>query len=157
VISKSLRAAVDARKLRYNPADNVPLPKVEREEMRFLGPREITQLAGAIDPRYRHFVLLAAYTGLRVGGDRRAHLGSSWSWWLLYSRHDTAYVRDTWSEVHKLGTGTTYLNFTGLADEATDAGVESAFGRNLQRLTETKARYDPDNLFRLNNNIAPGS
>jgi FAD/FMN-containing dehydrogenase len=67
------------------------------------------------------------------------------------------WVRDTWSEVHKLGTGTTYLNFTGLADEATDAGVESAFGRNLQRLTETKARYDPDNLFRLNNNIAPGS
>jgi integrase len=77
VLSKSLRAAVDARKLRYNPADNVPLPKVEREEMRFLGPREITQLAGAIDPRYCHFVLLAAYTGLRVGGDRRAHLGSS--------------------------------------------------------------------------------
>ena len=67
------------------------------------------------------------------------------------------WVRDAWSEVHKLGTGTTYLNFTGLADEATDVGVESAFGRNLARLAEIKARYDPDNLFRLNNNIAPAS
>ena len=67
VLAKSLRAAVDARKLRFNPADNVPLPKIEREEMRFLAPRDITKLAGAIDPRYSHFVLLAAYTGLRVG------------------------------------------------------------------------------------------
>ena len=65
------------------------------------------------------------------------------------------WVRDTWSEVHKLGTGTTYLNFTGLVDEATDVGVESAFGRNLARLAEIKARYDPDNLFRLNNNSPP--
>jgi hypothetical protein len=30
VLVKTLRAAVDARKLRYNPADNVPLPRVER-------------------------------------------------------------------------------------------------------------------------------
>jgi integrase len=67
VLAKTLRAAVDARKLRYNPADNVPLPRVEREEMRFLTPREIAHLAAAIDARYRHFVILAAYTGLRVG------------------------------------------------------------------------------------------
>jgi integrase len=67
VLAKSLRGAVDARKLRFNPADNVPLPKIEREEMRFLAPRDISRLAGAIDPRYSHFVLLAAYTGLRVG------------------------------------------------------------------------------------------
>ncbi len=65
------------------------------------------------------------------------------------------WVRDAWSDVHRLGTGTTYLNFTGLDDEATSTGVESAFGRNLRRLAEVKARYDPDNLFRLNNNIAP--
>ena len=67
------------------------------------------------------------------------------------------WVRDTWSQVHKLGTGTTYLNFTGLEDEAPDTGVDSAFGRNLKRLAEIKQRYDPDNLFRLNNNIAPAS
>jgi hypothetical protein len=37
-------------------------------------------------------------------------------------------------------------------------GVESAFDRaNLQRLEEIKAKYDPDNFFRLNNNILPRS
>ena len=34
--------------------------------------------------------------------------------------------------------------------------MDSAFGRNLKRLAEAKASYDPDNLFRLNNNISPG-
>jgi hypothetical protein len=29
-------------------------------------------------------------------------------------------------------------------------------GANLQRLREIKRKYDPDNFFRLNNNIAPG-
>jgi FAD/FMN-containing dehydrogenase len=67
------------------------------------------------------------------------------------------WVRQAWSEVHPLGTGATYLNFTGIADESTDVGVESAFGRNLERLTEIKKRYDPENFFRLNNNIAPAT
>ena len=48
-----------------------------------------------------------------------------------------------------------YLNFTGLADEAPSAGVDSAFGRNLLRLAEIKAAYDPGNFFNLNNNIKP--
>jgi FAD/FMN-containing dehydrogenase len=65
------------------------------------------------------------------------------------------WVRDTWAAVDKLGTGTTYLNFTGLEDEATNTGVASAFGPNLERLQEIKATYDPQNLFRLNNNITP--
>ena len=61
-------------------------------------------------------------------------------------------------EVHEHGTGTTYLNFTGVADEATTVGVESAFDKaNLQRLEEIKGKYDPANFFRLNNNIPPPS
>jgi FAD/FMN-containing dehydrogenase len=66
-----------------------------------------------------------------------------------------AWVRSVWDDVREYGTGGVYLNFTGLADEALEAGVDSAFGRNLGRLAEVKAKYDPDNFFRLNNNIAP--
>ena len=54
--------------------------------------------------------------------------------------------------------GSQYLNFTGVEDEAVTVGVESAFDKaNLQRLGEIKTSYDPDNLFRLNNNIPPAS
>jgi hypothetical protein len=70
-------------------------------------------------------------------------------------RANVAWVRSTWDEVRAFGNGAVYLNFTGLADEAPSAGVDTAFGRNLRRLAELKATYDPDNLFRLNNNIPP--
>ena len=69
-----------------------------------------------------------------------------------------SWVRGAWGEVHELGTGSLYLNFTGVSDEAVTVGVESAFDKaNLQRLEEIKAHYDPDNFFRLNNNIPPAS
>jgi hypothetical protein len=45
----------------------VRLPKVEREEMRFLNPAEVAWLADVIDARYRALVLVAAYGGLRIG------------------------------------------------------------------------------------------
>jgi len=68
---------------------------------------------------------------------------------------NVAWVRQTWSAISKFGTGAVYLNFTGISGEGTDVGVDSAHGKNLRRLSEIKAKYDPDNFFRLNNNIAP--
>jgi FAD/FMN-containing dehydrogenase len=67
-----------------------------------------------------------------------------------------AWVREAWAEVDALGTGSTYLNFTG-PEDPTASSVPHAFGRNIDRLTEVKARYDPGNLFRRNNNIQPST
>jgi FAD/FMN-containing dehydrogenase len=65
------------------------------------------------------------------------------------------WVRAAWNAVQAFGTGGVYLNFTRIADEELTAGVDSALGRNLKRLGEIKAKYDPDNFFRVNNNILP--
>jgi FAD/FMN-containing dehydrogenase len=67
-----------------------------------------------------------------------------------------AWVRETWREISEFGSGT-YLNFTGLADEDASSPVEAAFGSNLQRLAEIKAKYDPENFFRRNNNVMPAA
>ena len=67
ILSKILQAAVDDRRLPFNPADRVPVPRIEREEMRYLTPTQVNQVADAIDPRYRGLVLLGAYGGLRLG------------------------------------------------------------------------------------------
>ena len=45
-----------------------------------------------------------------------------------------------------------YVNFLG--DEGADR-VRQAYGANYERLVELKRAYDPSNLFRLNQNIAP--
>ncbi len=48
-------------------------------------------------------------------------------------------------------TGGAYLNFTPEADRVRDAyGAEK-----YERLVALKDKYDPDNLFRLNQNIQP--
>ncbi|MFC5140997.1 FAD-binding oxidoreductase [Actinomycetospora rhizophila] len=66
-----------------------------------------------------------------------------------------AWTRSAWEQMRAFGTGAPFLNFTGLADEPLDAGVGAAFGRNLERLRRVKTAYDPENFFRLNNNVLP--
>ena len=46
-----------------------------------------------------------------------------------------------------------WLNY--LADDQADDAVRAAYGPNYDRLREVKRRYDPDNVFHLNHNIAP--
>jgi integrase len=67
VLSKALAAAVDAGLLAITPCRNVPLPKVQHKEMRFLSPADLAQLAAVINPRYRALVLVGGYGGLRIG------------------------------------------------------------------------------------------
>jgi len=48
--------------------------------------------------------------------------------------------------------GSAYINF--MPEDEHDR-VEAAYGANYGRLAEIKRRYDPDNLFRMNQNIRP--
>jgi FAD/FMN-containing dehydrogenase len=50
--------------------------------------------------------------------------------------------------------GSVYVNFIP-DDEGERLG--SAYGGNLERLARIKARYDPENRFRLNHNIEPAT
>lgn len=67
VLAKIMRAAVDAGLIAASPCERQALPRIEREEMRFLVPNEIANLAASIDVRYRTLVLVASYGGLRAG------------------------------------------------------------------------------------------
>jgi integrase len=67
VLNKAVNAAVEDRLIPHNPVAGLPLPKIERQEMRFLSYDELWRLTDAMDPRYRSFVLLAGLAGLRLG------------------------------------------------------------------------------------------
>jgi hypothetical protein len=47
-----------------------------------------------------------------------------------------------------------YLNFPGLGEEKEEL-ARAGYGTNYERLAELKAKYDPENLFRMNINIPP--
>jgi hypothetical protein len=64
-----------------------------------------------------------------------------------------AWARDFFDAMKPFSTGKTNLNFPGLGDEP--GFGRAAFGDNWERLVEAKRKYDPTNLFRLNQNIDP--
>jgi hypothetical protein len=65
------------------------------------------------------------------------------------------WARAAWRDLRRFSTGGTYVNF--LTEEETGERVGAAYGKNLARLAEVKARWDPTNLFQMNKNIAPAA
>jgi FAD/FMN-containing dehydrogenase len=65
-----------------------------------------------------------------------------------------AWAREVWDAMEAYTTGSVYLNFPGLGEEE-DNLARAGYGANYERLAELKAKYDPDNLFRMNINIPP--
>jgi FAD/FMN-containing dehydrogenase len=62
------------------------------------------------------------------------------------------WATDYWRALHPHSLGGGYVNM--IMDEGPER-VKAAYGENYARLVEVKARYDPHNLFRVNQNIAP--
>jgi FAD/FMN-containing dehydrogenase len=74
--------------------------------------------------------------------------------WLEPSDDDAniGWVRQTFDSLSAHIADRSYVNY--LADDDVDR-VRLAYGPNWERLVRVKATYDPDNLFRLNQNIDP--
>jgi FAD/FMN-containing dehydrogenase len=70
------------------------------------------------------------------------------------SERCVAWTRNAWSAMHRYSDGGLYLNFAGFGEEK-EALVRAGYGANYERLAQLKRRYDPDNLFRMNQNIQP--
>jgi FAD/FMN-containing dehydrogenase len=64
------------------------------------------------------------------------------------------WARDLWTALRPFSTGSVYVN--NLGDEGQDR-VRAAYGPNYDRLVALKRKYDPDNVFRLNQNVSPNS
>jgi FAD/FMN-containing dehydrogenase len=63
--------------------------------------------------------------------------------------------RGYWEAVHPYNLGGAYVNF--MSDDEADGRVQATYGPNYARLAAAKKKYDPANLFRLNQNIRPAA
>ena len=65
----------------------------------------------------------------------------------------TRWTKDYWEAVHPFDLGGAYPNF--MMDDEGDARLKATYGDNYKRLAALKKKYDPANLFRVNQNIKP--
>jgi FAD/FMN-containing dehydrogenase len=64
------------------------------------------------------------------------------------------WARQSYQMLERFMSQRAYVNFLG--DEGT-ARVRAAYGPNYQRLVALKTKYDPENIFHLNQNIKPNT
>jgi FAD/FMN-containing dehydrogenase len=69
-------------------------------------------------------------------------------------RRSIDWARQLFAQTAPHATGGVYVNF--MPEDETDR-VSNAYGPNYARLEALKAKYDPDNLFRLNQNVRPSA
>ncbi len=97
----------------------------------------------------------------RVGKDGTAfsYRGARWSQVVAGIDPDpanketiTEWARDYWEALHPHSAGGAYVNM--MMEEGQNR-VEASYRDNYERLAEIKSKYDPHNLFRVNQNIRP--
>ncbi len=63
-----------------------------------------------------------------------------------------SWAKDYWASLHPHSSGAAYINF--MMEEG-DERIKATYGDNYKKLVEVKTQYDPQNLFRVNQNIQP--
>jgi hypothetical protein len=66
----------------------------------------------------------------------------------------TQWARAYFDDLHPHSAGGAYVNF--MMEEGDDR-VRATYRENYERLAAIKAKYDPDNFFRINQNIRPAA
>jgi FAD/FMN-containing dehydrogenase len=69
------------------------------------------------------------------------------------AEENIGWTRELFDAMHPFAAQGAYVNYLG-ADEGPD-GLKAAYGTKLVRLAALKAKFDPKNLFRMNQNIKP--
>jgi FAD/FMN-containing dehydrogenase len=80
------------------------------------------------------------------------NIQSSWLEPRESDRH-IRWTREFWAAMRPFSTGGVYMNF--LTAEEGEERIRAAYGANYDQLVALKNRYDPTNLFRVNQNINP--
>lgn len=100
----------------------------------------------------------------RVGKDETAWNCRDATWSMVIAGIDpspkqaqavTKWTKDYWQAVHPFDLDGAYPNF--MMDDEGEARLKATYGDNYARLAVVKKKYDPANLFRVNQNIRPAA
>jgi len=72
------------------------------------------------------------------------------------AEENVTWVRDLWNAMAPYSSGGVYVNYLGQESDGGSGRIEAAYGpEKYARLVALKNKFDPTNLFRLNQNIRP--
>jgi FAD/FMN-containing dehydrogenase len=71
------------------------------------------------------------------------------------TRANVHWAREAYAAMAPHFTAGRYVNYLNADEVGEDTTISAAFGPNWKRLREIKRKYDPDNVFHLNQNIKP--
>jgi hypothetical protein len=100
----------------------------------------------------------------RVGKDATAWAARDATWSMVIAGIDAdpkkagdlkQWARSYWEAVHPYNLEGAYVNF--MMDDEGDARIRATYGDNYKRLAAIKRKYDPKNVFRVNQNVKPAS
>jgi FAD binding domain/Berberine and berberine like len=100
----------------------------------------------------------------RVGKNETAWNARNASWSMVIAGIDpnpqkagalTRWGKAYWEAVHPHNSGGGYVNF--MMDDEGEARLKASYGDNYERLAVLKKKYDPANLFRVNQNVRPAA
>ncbi|MCC5866791.1 MAG: FAD-binding oxidoreductase [Wenzhouxiangella sp.] len=98
----------------------------------------------------------------RVSADETAWRARDANWSMVIAGVDpepdnagalASWARDYWKAVHAFNKAGGYVNF--MMEDEGEERVRASYGKNYDRLAQIKSKYDPGNLFRVNQNIRP--
>jgi FAD/FMN-containing dehydrogenase len=68
---------------------------------------------------------------------------------------NVGWARELWAAIQPFTAGGVYVNYLSDARQEGEDRVRAAYGAHYDRLVALKRTYDPTNLFRFNQNLAP--
>jgi Berberine and berberine like len=100
----------------------------------------------------------------RIGKDETAWSARDATWSMVIAGIDAnpqkagalkQWAKAYWEALHPFNPGGGYVNF--MMDDEGEARVKASYGDNFDRLVALKQKFDPLNLFRVNQNIRPSA
>lgn len=126
---------------------------------------DLIEIAATLPSKYTYLVLQPLAGAMsRVGDDETAFGPRSMNYMFEFdsmwreptdAEKNINWTRRNWADLQRHSTGGLYVNFPGFGEEGAQLMRAAVGDAAYDRLAKIKAKYDPTNLFRLNQNIEP--
>lgn len=124
---------------------------------------KISEHAEKIKSPHSAILLFPLFGALNEQDENHSAVGNRDARWVIniagawedpdHDEENIKWVRAVWQDIRQYSTGGAYINF--MTEDETGDRIQAAYRSNYDRLVKIKRKWDPENIFKMNKNIAP--